>query len=70
MTLLRRCLAVKLKDSWNTGLLMAQAPVIAVLIAIVFGDQSGDEITQQSWPDVAQANATTVFLLSLCENSA
>lgn len=38
-TLVRRCLAIKLKDRWGTGILLAQAPIIAALITLVFRRQ-------------------------------
>jgi len=34
-TLVRRCLTIKRQDPWNTGLLLAQAPIIALLIVLV-----------------------------------
>ena len=75
-TLVRRCVQVKLKDTWNTALLMAQAPIIAILIALVFGKQVSQQVDPSTWPEVAHATATTVFLLALsalwfgCSNSA
>jgi ABC-type multidrug transport system ATPase subunit/pSer/pThr/pTyr-binding forkhead associated (FHA) protein len=75
-TLVRRCFAIKLKDRTNTAILLAQAPIIAVLIALVFGKQAAEEITPQSWPSIAGAVSTIVFLLALaalwfgCSNSA
>jgi len=38
LTLTRRYLEVKLKDRRNTLLLMAQAPIVAILLAIIVGD--------------------------------
>jgi ABC-type multidrug transport system ATPase subunit len=38
-TLLCRTLAMKVRDRWNTGILLAQAPVIALLICIGLGTQ-------------------------------
>jgi len=73
--LVRRCLAIKWKDTTNTAVLLAQAPIIAILIAMVFGTESSREMTQETWPEVAVASSTTVFLLSLaalwfgCSNS-
>ncbi len=36
-TLVQRSLAVKIRDRWNTVILLAQAPLIALLIGAVFG---------------------------------
>ena len=75
-TLVRRCFAIKLKDRVNTAILLAQAPIIALLIALVFGRQAAEEVTSENWPNVAGAVSTLVFLLSLaalwfgCSNSA
>lgn len=75
-TLVRRCVSIKIKDTANTAILMAQAPIIALLIAVVFGTQAGEEVTDENWHAVAGAVSTTVFLLSLaalwfgCSNSA
>jgi len=38
LTLTRRYLEVKLKDRRNTFLLLAQAPIVAILLAIIVGD--------------------------------
>jgi ABC-type multidrug transport system ATPase subunit/pSer/pThr/pTyr-binding forkhead associated (FHA) protein len=35
-TLVRRNFVIKLRDSWNTAILLAQAPIIAALIVLVF----------------------------------
>jgi hypothetical protein len=75
-TLTRRCFEIKLKDRTNSAILLAQAPIIGFLVAIVFGKQASEEVTPENWPAVASAVATTVFLLALaamwfgCSNSA
>ena len=75
-TLVRRGAAIKRKDTWNTAILIAQAPIIAVLIALVFGKQSRGPSDTVTWPEAAQATAISVFLLALsalwfgCSNSA
>lgn len=75
-TLVRRCLAIKIKDTANTAILMAQAPIIALLVVLVFGKQAAAEVGDGNWAAVANATATTVFLLALsalwfgCSNSA
>lgn len=40
-TLSRRNLAVKLKDRMGTAILLIQAPIIAILLALVFAQESG-----------------------------
>ncbi|MEX0585139.1 MAG: FHA domain-containing protein, partial [Pirellulales bacterium] len=48
-TLGRRCFSIVAKDTWNTALLLVQAPIIAVLIVLVFGQEaSGD--ASADWP--------------------
>ena len=44
-TLVRRCFAIKIKDKWNTCILLAQAPIIASLIVLVFGSQAEMEVS-------------------------
>jgi len=74
--LVRRMLAVKAADRWSTGILLAQAPLIAVLVAAVFGGKATVAPDHDSWPGVAQAVATTTFLMALaaiwfgCSNAA
>lgn len=45
LTLTRRCLEVKLNDTRNTALLLAQAPVIALLLSLITGDVLNDSRT-------------------------
>ena len=53
-----------------------RAPVIALLIALVFGSQAAKNATADNWASVAGASSTTIFLLALaalwfgCSNSA
>jgi ABC-type multidrug transport system permease subunit len=79
MTLLRRSLLIKMKDRLNTAILLAQAPIIAALIVLVFGDKVGVVATDASperWSEFAGATATTVFLMAIsaiwfgCSNAA
>lgn len=75
-TLIQRMLAVKLADRWNTGILLAQAPLIALLVAGVFGNRMRAEVDLASWPGVSSAVGMTAFLLGLaavwfgCSNAA
>jgi ABC-type multidrug transport system ATPase subunit/pSer/pThr/pTyr-binding forkhead associated (FHA) protein len=63
--LTRRMLAIKLADRWNTAVLLAQAPLIALLIAGVFGDRVNRDPNPLAWQGVATAVALTTFLLAL-----
>jgi len=57
-TLVKRSLAIKLKDKWNTAILLAQAPIIATLLVLVFGKQASEEVAP-----VLGKTIQTVFLL-------
>ena len=65
LTLVRRSLAVKRRDVANTAILLAQAPIIAALLVMVFSSKTSVEITAENWHSSAQATSITVFLLSL-----
>lgn len=75
-TLVRRTLAVKARDTTNSAILIAQAPIIGLLIAGVFGARAAEEATPENWMSVANALATTIFLMALaalwfgCSNAA
>lgn len=74
-TLMRRTLAVKRRDVTNTAILLMQAPVIAILLVIVFSRNTSVELTPENWRSSAQATSITVFLMALsaiwfgCSNS-
>jgi ABC-type multidrug transport system ATPase subunit len=76
LTLVQRALRIKLADTWNTGLLLVQAPIIATLIVIVFGKQVNETPNTENWPSVAKAVSTSMFLITLaaiwfgCSNAA
>lgn len=65
LTLVQRSLAVKRRDVANTAILLAQAPIIAALLVMVFSSKTSVEITAENWYSLAQATSITVFLLSL-----
>lgn len=75
-TLVRRSLVVKAADRWTTAILLVQAPVIALLVAGVFGRRAAAPLKLATWPDSAKALATTTFLMALaaiwfgCSNAA
>lgn len=76
LTLLRRGLVVKWKDRWNTGILLAQAPIVAILIVLVFGGEVRRPINDESWGDVARSLSMTIFMMGIsslwfgCSNAA
>lgn len=63
--LARRMLAVKFADSWNTAILLAQAPLIALLIAGVFAPKARKPVDVSTWETVSTAVGMTTFLLAL-----
>jgi len=74
-----RCFTIKRKDVWNTLILAAQAPVVAILLVLVFGDQTSQSATERTlveWQKLTQSVGMTVFLMTLaaiwfgCSNSA
>ncbi len=75
-TLFRRSFVVKAADRWATAILLLQAPIIALLVAVVFGSRAAAPLKLSSWSDSAQAVATTTFLMALaaiwfgCSNAA
>ena len=75
-TLVTRGLRIKLKDSWNTGVLLLQAPLIAIVLGLVFGPTLSEEVVVGNFADVSRATATTMFLLGFsalwfgCSNAA
>jgi ABC-type multidrug transport system ATPase subunit len=75
VTLVRRSLSIKIADRWNTAILLAQAPVVALAVVLVFGGEASRKITVETWQQVNSATGVTVFLLGLsalwfgCSNS-
>jgi len=65
ITLVKRTFAVKAADGWNTIVLFAQAPIVAVLIAVVFSKVLCAEPTLSSWPKMTVSMATTLFVTAL-----
>jgi ABC-type multidrug transport system ATPase subunit/ABC-type multidrug transport system permease subunit len=79
LSLVRRSLLIKVKDRVNTAILLVQAPIIAALIVMVFGDKVGAiaaDASPERWSEFAGATATTVFLMAIsaiwfgCSNAA
>ncbi len=71
-TLVRRSVAIKLKNKWSTAILLLQAPFIASLLVLVFG-KGARELDQ--YPVLGQT-FTSIFLLIItaiwlgCSNAA
>ena len=71
-----RSLRIKVRDLANTAILVLQAPVIALLIVLVFGSEVSAEMTPERWQEGAGTAATTIFLLAIaalwfgCSNAA
>lgn len=76
LTLVKRCCTIKAKDTWNTLVLLSQAPIIALLIVAVFGERVSTEMTTDNWFKVAGAVSPALFLLVVaalwfgCSNAA
>jgi len=74
-TLVRRYFTIKMRDSWNTIILLAQAPIVAALVILVFGKDVSQEMTGEQWYLVRSKLSITIFLMGLsalwfgCSNS-
>jgi len=64
-TLVKRGLAVKAADRWNTAILFLQAPLIGLLIAGVFSKVLRAQPTVESWPGAGVNMATMMFVTAL-----
>ena len=60
-TLIRRCFRVKCRDTWGSTILLAQAPAVALLVALVFGKQASSNEPQ----NYLMAKPLTIFLTGL-----
>jgi ABC-type multidrug transport system ATPase subunit/pSer/pThr/pTyr-binding forkhead associated (FHA) protein len=57
--LVRRMVAIKSKDRINTAILLVQAPIVAILLVLVFGKQTREAVTDPG------SLGTTLFLMAL-----
>ena len=64
-TLVQRSIAAKMSDRWNTIVLIAQAPLIAGLIAAVFSGVLRSTPSLEDWPRSSLDMATTMFVMAL-----
>lgn len=77
MTLTRRCFSIKARDTWNTFILFAQAPVVAILIVLTFGTRASQDAGKdlETWTEVANTLPMSLFIMTLaglwfgCSNS-
>jgi ABC-type cobalamin/Fe3+-siderophores transport system ATPase subunit len=60
-----RLVTIKLRDRTSTAILLAQAPIVAVLVAMVFSKQVSEKVTNENWGTVAGALGKTLFLMAL-----
>lgn len=80
LTLIKRYFTIKLKDVTNTAILLAQAPIVAVLVVMVFGEDASQNLNPpdglgarywtsgnnyQNWQTMAQKTSTSIFLMGL-----
>jgi ABC-type multidrug transport system ATPase subunit/pSer/pThr/pTyr-binding forkhead associated (FHA) protein len=63
--LVRRLITIKLRDRMNTAILLVQAPIVAILIVMVFGKQIVEKPDDENWIKVSAALSTSLFLMSL-----
>ncbi len=76
-TLTRRCFSIKARDTWNTFILFAQAPVVAILIVMTFGKRASQDAGKdlETWTEVANTLPMSLFIMTLaglwfgCSNS-
>lgn len=80
LTLSKRYFTIKLKDVINTAILLAQAPIVAILVVLVFGEDASQKLDPPDglgarywsernhlldWQAMAQKTSTSIFLMGL-----
>jgi ABC-type multidrug transport system ATPase subunit len=76
LILMRRGAALKGRDIWNSAILLAQAPIIALLLVLIFGGATRANATPADIQRAAVAAATVLFLMNIaavwfgCSNAA
>jgi len=74
--LMRRGVALKARDLWNSSILLAQAPVIASLFVLIFAAATWKDGSPASLRQSGVATATVLFLMNIaaiwfgCSNAA
>lgn len=63
-TLVKRCFAIKLKDKWNTTILLALAPIVGGMIVLTLGkDASSEKISPEIAAPLLKTTYTIFFLI-------
>jgi hypothetical protein len=76
LVLLRRGVALKTRDVWNSTILLAQAPVIAALFVLIFSATTWKDSNSIARQQGGMATATVLFLMNIaavwfgCSNAA
>ena len=65
MVFVSRSFAIKKRDLMNSIILLAQAPVIGLLVAMVLGDKASEKPTQENWMESTTAGATAIFMMAM-----
>ena len=65
MVFVSRSFAIKKRDLMNSIILLAQAPVIGMLVAMVLGDKASEKPTQENWYESTAAGATAIFMMAM-----
>jgi pSer/pThr/pTyr-binding forkhead associated (FHA) protein len=64
-TLVRRIAGFKARDGWGTAILLAQAPLLAGAIVLLFGPQARAPVDAENWGRVARGVANVAFVTGL-----
>ena len=64
-TLIRRGFTIKVRDRISSAILLLQAPLVALLIVLVFGKQVNQSVTWETWPLVSASLGTSLFIMAL-----
>jgi ABC transport system ATP-binding/permease protein len=76
LVLMRRGLTLKTRDVWNSSILLAQAPIIAVLLVLIFRGASRGDGDAMQLQRAGVATSTVLFLMNIaaiwfgCSNAA
>ena len=65
MVFVSRSFAIKKRDLMNSIILLAQAPVIGMLVAMVLGDKASEKPTQENWQLPTTAGATAILMMAM-----
>ena len=65
MVFVSRSFAIKKRDLMNSMILLAQAPVIGMLVAMVLGDKASEKPTPENWYESTTAGATAIFMMAM-----